>query len=99
MDKKTLRSFVKHYGYIKQMEVAVEECSELIKAIMKYMRNDAHMSPKNISTGHITAIIEEIADVEIMLEQLKIIFDCEDEVEDEVTYKITRQVERMINHK
>lgn len=98
MDKKALRSFIKHYGHIKQLEVAIEECSELIKAIVKYIRNDVHMSPENVSTGHIKAIIEEIADVEIMLEQLKIIFDCHEEVEEEITYKITRQVERMLNN-
>lgn len=95
MYKEALKNIIKHYGMIKQMEVAAEECSELIQAIMKFVRHDAHMSTKEEYISYLNAIIEEIADVEIMLEQLKIMFGCEDEVNDQVAYKITRQLERM----
>ena len=99
MNKDVLKSFIKHYGMIKQMEVAVEECSELIKAIMKFIRNDAHISTKEDYMAYSEAIIEEIADVEIMLEQLKIMFNCEEAVKEQITYKTTRQLERMINNR
>lgn len=48
---------------------AQEECSELIQAITHKHRGREHN------------IAEEIADVEIMLEQLKIINNCASEVE------------------
>ena len=69
------------YGDTAQEQIAVEECSELIQAICHKHRGRQHNIP------------EEIADVEIMLEQLKIINDCGGEVE-----KIRkRKVERLYN--
>lgn len=59
-------------------ELKIEECAELIQAINKEHRGRAH----NIS--------EEIADVEIYLEQLKIINNCADEVERYKTAKMKR---------
>ena len=61
----------------------IEECAELIQAINKKHRGRAH----NIS--------EEIADVEIYLEQLKIINNCADEVENYKTAKMKRLKERI----
>lgn len=52
------------FGDEAQEQVAIEECAELIKAICNKHRNRPHN------------IAEEIADVEIMLEQLKIINGC-----------------------
>jgi len=46
--------------------MAIEEMSELITALAKYKRN--------INNSTIEDIIEEIIDVEIMLQQLKLIF-------------------------
>lgn len=51
---------IESYGQDAQMIVAMEECSELIQAISKHLR------------GRETNLEEEIADVEIMLEQLKL---------------------------
>lgn len=51
------------YGEIAQIDVAIEEMSELIQALSKYKRGKEH----NVE--------EEIADVSIMLDQLKIIFN------------------------
>ena len=51
-----------------QEGVAIEECSELIQAISHKHRGREHNIP------------EEIADVEIMFEQLKIINNCHREV-------------------
>lgn len=52
-----------HYGYSEQSLILNEELSELIQAISKYRRNN---SKKNFDN-----IIEEIADVEVMLHQIK----------------------------
>lgn len=53
---------VEAYGDNSQVDMAVEEMSELIKALMKSRRNDVDIQ-RNLHN-----IIEEIADVEIMLE-------------------------------
>ena len=44
------------------------------------------------------AIIDEIADVEIMLNQLIIIHSCRKEVEERIDFKIDRQIERLKNY-
>ena len=54
------------YGSTAQITMVFEEMSELQKELCKYLRGDG--SFKNIA--------EEIADVEIMLEQMKILFYC-----------------------
>lgn len=54
------RKAIGSYGEAAQQIVAMEECSELIQAISKKLR------------GRETNLEEEIADVEIMLEQLKL---------------------------
>ena len=63
-----------------QIIIAIEECSELIKALTKHLR------------GYSAAdcIAEEMADVYIMLEQLKIIFDNNREVYHNINSKIAR---------
>lgn len=66
------------YGAEEQEGVAQEECAELIQAISKKHRGKQHN------------IVEEIADVEIMLEQLKIINGCENEVKEIRKQKISR---------
>ena len=77
------------YGEDSQINMAVEEMSELIKALMKLRRND--VDKKEIFRN----IAEEIADVEIMLEQLKLIFNCFSLVETEKEFKINRLAKRL----
>ena len=62
---------IETFGKSSQMVVAIEECSELQKELTKTLRGKPNLF--NLS--------EEIADVEIMIEQLKIIFNNADEVE------------------
>lgn len=71
---------LKKYGGECQVLMAVEECSELQQAILKFLRDKC--SPIEIS--------EEMADVEIMLEQLKVVFNNKDEVEDFKKQKLIR---------
>mgnify|MGYP001539651347 CR=1 FL=1 len=58
------------YGSAMQIVVMMEEMSELQKELCKYLRGK--YSPASIA--------EEIADVEIMLEQMKMLFCCADDV-------------------
>lgn len=69
-----------------QVIVAIEELSELQKELCKALRY-------NYNYGN---IVEEIADVEIMLEQMKIYFEInEDEIEGMKKIKINRTKERL----
>lgn len=79
-----LKAFEK-YGTQLQMVVALEEMSELQKEICKAMRGKENR--KNL--------IEEIADVTIMLEQLRLIIGENDAVSEVMDSKIERLVERM----
>lgn len=58
------------YGAPAQMDMAVEEMAELTKAICKIKRAQAGCEV----TAAIGNVIEEMADVQIMLDQLRIIF-------------------------
>jgi hypothetical protein len=71
MDKKELyEQALMLWGEKLQVGMAIEECSELIVELSKYLRF-------GLSSAHY-GVIEEIADVEIMIEQLKHIFDCDE---------------------
>jgi hypothetical protein len=62
------------YGVEQQADMAIEEMSELIKALLKYRR-----AGQKADVSHYAAVKEEVADVEIMLDQLKLMFfDVED---------------------
>lgn len=88
--RKKLLFIVDTYGTKPQVDMALEETAELQKALLKDRRKPSEETRKNI--------IDEIADVQIMLEQLKIIYSCSKEVEERVNYKINRQIERIMNH-
>lgn len=73
------------WGDQAQIAMVFEEMAELQKELCKHLRG------KKV-TGHIA---EEIADVEIMLDQMKILFDIEELVEVNKRYKIARLDERL----
>lgn len=77
------------YGENAQSDMVIEEMSELIKEICKKKRGkDNH-----------DAIVEEIVDVEIMLEQLKIICDIDNvDLDNAKKYKINRLMARLEVH-
>ena len=79
------------YGAPAQKQMVIEECAELIQAICKLDRAKTF----DETAKAITHISEEIADVEIMLEQLKIILGNEYEVVDIKEHKIKRLAERL----
>lgn len=81
MDKDKLYSkLLMVYGKECQVIVAIEELAELQKELTKFLRR--HLNRVNLS--------EEIADVEIMVEQLKKMFKCEKQVEDIKNCKLER---------
>ena len=58
---------IHRYGEAAQIDMAVEEMAELTKAICKVKR----AAPRATTTAAIANVIEEIADVQIMLDQLR----------------------------
>ena len=77
---KDLRKISGYYGLEHQKRKAIEELGELIVAIA---RDDEEN------------IIEEIADVMVMMMQLEILLDCDEEVCQIIEAKVNRQIQRI----
>lgn len=84
-DKNIYRLALYKYGAQMQETVCIEELSELQKALCKHIRGNESM----------TDISEEIADVQIMLEQMIILFDLESSVKRWRDIKLARLRERL----
>lgn len=85
MNNQILYGAIKTYGVDAQMKMAIEEMSELTKELCKNFRGKDNKEQ----------IAEEIADVEIMIEQLKIMFGCSVEVKRFKEWKMARLEERL----
>ena len=89
----------RHFGFDAQSNQLIEECAELIQAVNKYKRvTKAIGVPVDSNRAEIVLdnIKEEIADVEIMLEQIKDLLQIDDEELNAVkVYKVNRTKERM----
>ena len=86
-DKETeiFQMAVNAYGEYQQLDILIEEMAELTQAISKFKRGEIH----NVE--------EEVADVEIMLEQLRLmksLFDIKviDEIKEEKMERLERRV-------
>ena len=86
-NRRKLLFIIDKYGTKHQEDIAIEELSELQKAILKHRRKRSGKRRKKV--------IDEIADVSVMLEQLKIIYSCHKEVAERMDYKIERQIKRI----
>jgi hypothetical protein len=73
------------WGIDAQVTKAVEELAELQKELCKFLLDD----------GIMENIIEEIADVKIMVEQLELIFECKADVKNDKKDKIARLRDRL----
>lgn len=78
--KETLRAAINTFGIPRQEDIAIEEMSELTKAIIKNRRTP--------DKSHKDDIREEIADVFIMITQLKMIYGGD--IEEIIDKKIKR---------
>lgn len=78
------------YGTQPQVDMMIEEMSELTKALLKWRRaKGAEL------TATRDCIIDELADVRIMARQMEILFQAEDEVERRIDFKVQRQSKRL----
>ena len=76
ISKSLMIDMLHKYGEDSQIDVAIEEMSELTKELLKYRRTKIHTQEKI----DLQSIFWEIADVTIMLEYLKIIFNLNEVV-------------------
>lgn len=89
--KETMYKAINTYGVENQMIKTVEELSELSQALCKILTSKFTDDNSEIFEN----IFEEIADVEIMLEQCKIMFQCDKEVSAWKNKKIERLERRL----
>lgn len=82
----TYERALKTWGKEPQMLQVIEEMSELTKEILKNV---------NRHKDNISELIEETADVEIMLEQLKYCYNIRKEVEDYKAQKLIKINKRL----
>ena len=87
--ERKLLFLIDHYGTKKQQDIAIEELAELQKAIIKYRREPSDKTKESV--------VEEIADVQVMLEQLKMIFSCRSKTDAIMDAKIDRQIKRVMD--
>lgn len=90
-DSVICRKAVEKFGVDIQQIVAMEELGELIQAISKIARWECNQS-EDLETlfNYIDNLAEEIADVEIMLEQLKQCHGCHIQVNDHKRKKLEK---------
>lgn len=87
-----------HYGYEPQSRQLIEEMAELTVAINKAWRKTLDTVDKIPNMDDEERIVEEIADVEIMLRQIKYLLGVdEDELSQIAERKLNRQIERIKN--
>ena len=79
------RAILKRYGITEQVAKLKEEAYELIEAADGYINGTD-------SKAH---FLEEMADVEVMLDQMKLHFNAQDKVDEIKRFKVKRQLGRM----
>ena len=92
---KQAHMIAEYYGLENQMSVAQEECAELIQALSK-LRRAGVANPHG--TAYIAArshVVEEMADVSILLKQLTHLLECDELLKFMITQKLDRTVYRM----
>lgn len=72
------------WGKALQIDLCVEELAELIQALCKLKRGKSGEK-----------VIEELADVYIMLEQIRFLLNSDQEIEQMIAYKLSRLKKRV----
>lgn len=86
------KNIIDHYGFDAQMDQLVEECGELIVAISK---NNRYALSENC-IDHYENLIEELADVKNLIEQLELSNDYVKEGINAMTeFKVNRELDRI----
>ena len=91
------KEIINHYGFDNQLDQLIEECGELIVSIAKNKRYTfADVSFVNISKDRYDNLIEELADVKNLIEQLELEYDYVKEgIEVMIDHKVNRELDRI----
>jgi NTP pyrophosphatase (non-canonical NTP hydrolase) len=98
-----IKKIANHYLLDKQQRQLAEECAELIQATSKYVRfieskttRDEIIESSDDGNMLLQNIIEEIADVEVMLDQIKYLIHINPEaIESIKKIKVNRELARI----
>lgn len=96
--KEEIKKIARHYGSRHQTLKTLEEIGELTIELSKLAilnTTPLHLVSYGEIDNQLAKVMGEIADVEIMLAQIKYLYDCEDAVETIKKQKVVRQIERM----
>lgn len=93
MDYEKIKDIADYYGYEDQSMQLIEEMAELTQEINKFRREKGKISGDTAFTRK--KVIEEMADVWIMLQQIAYLMGATDEISDEIERKIDRQMQRI----
>lgn len=83
------------YGVDSRFNEAIEESSELIQAICKYRSKYKLFTVLGHDVPELKAVINEIADVKIVIAQLEYLFNIENVVDSEIERKIELQIQEI----
>ena len=104
MSDERISEIVLRYGYDAQSRQCIEEMAELTQAINKFWRKELKCGKADFdfktacyccNGKNYDNLCEEIADVQIMLEQMKEMLNCKDAVESIIDTKLDRQISRI----
>lgn len=73
-ERAVLKAAIDKYGPQNQLAMTQEECAELIQAISKLSRSEESDHPGRSAKAALNHLMEETADVQIMLDQIRIMF-------------------------
>ncbi len=82
---KIYKDAIDFFGDLSQKVMVIEEMSELTKELCKELRD----------RGNVEYIADELADVEITLAQIKMIYNIEEMVKEHKEFKLNRFASRM----
>lgn len=89
IDYSGIKRIAEHYGLEHQIGKLREELAELYDVAF-----DISLDPAAFRS-HLTALVDEMADVKVMVAQIEILTDTVQETADRMEYKIKRQLDRI----
>ena len=96
-ERAVLKAAIDKYGNDSQLAVAQEECAELIQAISKLNRAGSSDHPGRTAKAAMNNLMEETADVGIMLDQIRIMYPSH--AYDTIRAQKIARLEKRINQK
>lgn len=96
-ERAVLKAAIDKYGNDSQLAVAQEECAELIQAISKLNRAGSSDHPGRTAKAAMNNLMEEAADVQIMLDQIRIMYPSH--AYDTIRAQKIARLEKRINQK